>query len=158
MSANWFSKVIFAWIISTFILLELSIVHLAFTYSTMYVRSSIDYFEITDKICHSRHLELAWYDPAALDVDRTRLVVYRLEPNKTRWSCPYNSGQNCTQSSAMATLFVCLKLGLVQLFSDESLSHLQTNYFITTFACLNLCFWCQSCQLFQDFTLNRDEW
>ena len=103
MSANWFSKVIFAWIISTFILLELSIVHLAFTDSTMYVRSKIDNFEIADKICHSRHLELTLYDPATLDVDRTQFVVYRMEPNNTRWSCSLNSGHNCTQNSALVT-------------------------------------------------------
>ena len=27
-------------------------------------------------------------------------VVYRMEFNKTRWSCSWNSDQNCTQNSA----------------------------------------------------------
>ena len=28
------------------------------------------------------------------------LIVYRMEFDKTRWSCPWNSDQNCTQNSA----------------------------------------------------------
>ena len=27
-------------------------------------------------------------------------IVYRMEFDKTRWSCPWNSDQNCTQNSA----------------------------------------------------------
>ena len=28
------------------------------------------------------------------------LIVYQIEFHKTRWSCPWNSDQNCTQNSA----------------------------------------------------------
>ena len=30
----------------------------------------------------------------------TILIVYRMEFDKTKWSCPRNSDQNCTQNSA----------------------------------------------------------
>ena len=49
--------------------------------------------------------------------------VNRLEFDKARWSCPWNSDQNYTQNSARVT--VCLKWGLFQLFSVRSLLNLQ---------------------------------
>ena len=32
------------------------------------------------------------------------LIVYRMEFDKTKWSCPWNSDQNCTQNSARGWL------------------------------------------------------
>ena len=29
-----------------------------------------------------------------------KIIVYRMEFDKTRWSCPWNSDQSCTQNSA----------------------------------------------------------
>ena len=50
-----------------------------------------------------------------------QFIVYRMECDKTKWSCLWNSDQN----TARLTFLFCLKLGHVQLFPVISLQDLQ---------------------------------
>ena len=70
------------------------------------------------------------------------MFVCRMDFNKTRWYCSWNSDQNCTQNSARVT-FVCLKLNLCSYFQSD----LFQIYTSRSSAYLHLCFWCQCCQL-----------